>query len=60
MTRPAHDPLGYYMVGFTRGKSPAQAREVATIQRTLSDQVNDSDGVAFWDQVLAFLAITAP
>jgi hypothetical protein len=59
MQTTARDPLGYYMVGFTRGKSPAQAREIATIQRTLCDQANDSDGVAFWNQVLAFLAITA-
>lgn len=58
MQTTGRDPLGHYMIGFTRDKTPEEACVIARSQQIMADQVGDTDGAAFWNQVLSFLAIT--
>jgi hypothetical protein len=52
------DPLGFYMMGFLRNKTAAEARAEAQAQHDLAAQAGDTDATAFWTQVLAFLTAT--
>jgi hypothetical protein len=52
------DPIGLYMAGFLLNKTAAEASAIAQQQRDLAALDGDDDDCRWWDQVLAYLAVT--